>query len=125
MRCWRCCLLCDRGVSVAPADPQDLAEHPPSPARLKHPNKRLGQKTTSGRSRLQMPRSPAQQQAGGGGQSAAMDKALEAAWGVSVAPADPEDIKTGTKVVETGRAGPRKSALRHGGRNGPVREPSV
>lgn len=123
--CWR------RGVSVAPADPQDLAEHPPSPARHKHPNKRLGQKKSnqSGRSRLQMPRSPAQQADRGSrsdsrGQSVHVDKALEAAWGVSISQADPEDIKTGTRVVENpgtrGGSGPRKSVLRHGGRNGPV-----
>eukprot|EP01043_Picozoa_sp_COSAG02_P029956 COSAG02_NODE_1888_length_10500_cov_3.026536_4_plen_1147_part_00 len=122
------------GASVAPADPQDLAEHPPSPARLKHPNKRLGQKkkTQSGRSRLQMPRSPAQQPDGGSrfdgrGQSVQMDKALEAAWGASVAQADPEDIKTGTRVVESrgsrGANGSRKSVLRHGGRNGPGTAP--
>ena len=125
MTCWR------RGASVAPANPQDLAEHPPSPARHKHPNKHLGQKKSnqSGRSRLQMPRSPAQQVDRGSrsdsrGQSVLIDKALEAAWGVSISQADPEDIKTGTRVVDNpgsrGGKGAQKSVLRHGGRNGPV-----
>lgn len=76
-----------------------------------------------------MPRSPAQQversRTDGREQNVNLDKALQAAWGASITQADPEDIRTGTRVVESrggrgGGGGPRKSALRHGGRNGPV-----